>query len=169
MENKKQNKPKVRFKKSVKVAFGVITIFIGIGAIKEYKKNNEFIRVINEEGNYELDGFINYDNLKEYSVVQIVTSFGEKRLYIAKGEKYQEKRIEHHRYKDIYSNEIIGIDTSLFINDTVTSVSNINDFLIAYDMIKGKYSEEDIDYLLDKIEEDYERYETEKAKYKIYQ
>lgn len=173
MTNKKQRKRR-RLKKSVRVALGVgiVTIFAGIGTFKgckEYKRNNEFVRIINEDGNYELDGFMIYDNLKQYSVVETINEIGEREIYIAKGRKYYKKRILHCSYKDIYSNKIIGVDSNLLINDTVVSSRNIKDFLVGYDMIKGKYSGDDIEILLDKIEEDYERYETEMLKYKIYQ
>lgn len=173
MTNKKQRKRR-RLKKSVRVALGVgiVTIVAGIGTFKgckEYKRNNEFVRIINEDGNYELDGFIIYDNLKEYSVVETINEIGEREIYIAKGRKYYQKRILHCSYKDIYSNKIIGVDTNLLVNDTVVSTKKIDDYLIAYDMIKEKYSSYDIELLLDKIEEDYERYETEMLKYKIYQ
>ena len=76
-------------------------------------------------------------------------------------------------YYDIYSDELIGIDlstvgeitdissvdTPIVEKDTVISSTNISEFLIAYDMIKGKYSSDDIDYLLNRIKDDYQNNE----------
>lgn len=155
-----ENQIKKQKKNNFKVALGTITILGGIGlatyGIKEYKENNEFTRIVTEDGNYELDGVISYDKLKKYSVVEIETIIGENKICIAKGEKYFRENVAYYDYKDIYSGEKIGINTSVVEDDTVISATNINDFLIAYDMIKAKYSSDDIEYLLNRIKEDYQ-------------
>lgn len=153
IKNKKNNK------KKIKTTIGTIAIIAGIGFSaysinKNYKENN-FTRIVSEDGNYELDGFISYDELKKYSVIEIETITGERKMYIAKRRKAYRYHKEMNNYYDIYSNELIGIDTSIVENDTVKSTIGICNFLIAYDMIKGKYSEDDIEYLLNRIKDDY--------------
>ena len=171
-EEKQPKKKKAKLKKSVKIALGTITVIGGVSLFaygnKLYKENNSFKRVVNDEGNYDLTGYITYENLKEYSVVEIVTALDERRIYIAKGSKQNKNNKSSYNYKDIYSDIVIGIDSSMLIDDTVISVSDINDFLIAYDVIKGKYSSDDIEYLLNKIKEDYENYQYLKTNKKIY-
>ena len=153
----------IKNKKKIKTTIGTIVIIAGIGFSaysinKNYKENN-FIRIVSEDGNYELDGFISYDKLKKYSVVEIETITGERRMYIAKRCKAYRYHKEMNNYYDIYSDELIGIDTSIVESDTVISSTNVSDFLIAYDMIKAKYSSDDIEYLLNRIKDDYKNSE----------
>ena len=176
IKNKNNNK------KKIKTTLGTIVIIAGIGFTaysinKNYKENN-FTRIVSEDGNYELDGFINYDGLNKYSVVEIETITGENKIYIAKENCDFSKTNVNYKmvqssYYDIYSDELIGIDlstvgeitdissvdTPIVEKDTVISSTNISEFLIAYDMIKGKYSSDDIDYLLNRIKDDYQNNE----------
>lgn len=147
-----ENQIKKQKKNNFKVALGTITIIGGLGLgfyglINEGKSNN-FTRIVNEEGNYDLDGAINYYNLNTYQVIEFKTITGETKKYIADAKG----RVNELIYYDIYSGtQLIAQDDNNLISST-----NIREFLIAYDMIKAKYSKDDIDYLLNRIKDDYQ-------------
>ena len=147
-----ENQKNKKRKNKLKVALGTITIIGGVGlftyCMKEYKENNKFTRIVNEEGGYELDGTISFDNLRQYYVIEFKTITGEKKTYIANSKG----RVDNPAYYDIYS----GIWLRKDDDNNLISSTNIREFLIAYDMIKEKYSEDDIEYLLNRIKNDYQ-------------
>lgn len=156
-ENKLQFKPK---KRKFKTVLGTITILGGI-ALGSYYINkditdNNFTRIVNEDGEYELEGFISYDNLTNCKVIEIKTIINETKMYIASNEIWLKKIPNNIKYYDIYSGKLIGIDSEDSSKNTVISSNDIEDFLIAYDMIKDRYYKEDIDYLINRIKDDYQ-------------
>jgi len=115
-------------------------------------KQNHFTRVVNESGEYDLENYISYDNLSDYNVVEIETITGENRLFIAGTYAPINQASNIRSCTDIFTGKnIIEGDNTKIIN-----VQQIEDYLVAYDMIKAEYSKEDIETLLEKINEDYQ-------------
>lgn len=138
-ENKREKKSLK--KKIIGTAIGVIVLGTVSTCAYCVIRENNFKRVVNEEGDYNLENFISYDNLKDYNLVEIGTIIGENKLFIVN--KY---------YNDIFTGkEITSGQYTRVVNEQL-----IEDYLIAYDLIKAKYSKEDIETLLEKINEDYE-------------
>lgn len=118
----------------------------GYHLIKKQEENN-FKRVVADDGSYDLENFISYDNLSKYSLCEIKTVTDEDKLFIC--EIYRGNYFVH--AYDVFSNRNIleGENTELI------SSCPIIDYLVAYDMIKAKYSESDIQGLLENINNDY--------------
>lgn len=169
MKNENKTKNKLGAGVTAVISAGVFAIIIGgTSHVVNIRKENNFTRVVSENGDYELEGFISYDNLVEHDVIEIETITGEKKLYIAKVNRIVNLFEECYEYFDIYSDKIIGIDTSVIEKDTVISAVDIKGFLVAYDMIKEKYSEDDIDYLLNRVKDDYQNNKVLKLNKEIY-
>jgi len=145
----KEKSKKQKRKKEIRRAIIGLSLGLVIGGSIRYKieKENNFTRIVNENGDYELEGFISYDELAKYNVVEMETITGDTKVFIGKVRN-------SFYYKDIISDEMIYISSEKLI-----SIIGIEDFLFAYDMIKGKYSEDDILELLDRIKDDYKNNE----------
>lgn len=132
---------------------GVIVGVVGTTGYHLNKKEDEnnFKRVVVEDGSYDLENSISYDNLKEYSLCEIKTVTDEDKLYIAKTGRGTHGVGGAYIYaKDIFT----GKDILEGENTTLVDSSPIIDYLVAYDMIKAKYSESDIQNLLEMIKDD---------------
>lgn len=139
----------------IKSVVGLLTLgAIGTGIYYGNKitRENNFKRITTEAGEYDLENFISYDNLKDYSLVEVETIIGENKLFIATATDsgYNDRDIIH--CCDIFTgkNIIEGQYTR------VVNLHSIEDYLVAYDLIKAKYSKEDIETLLENIKEDYQ-------------
>lgn len=156
--NEDNKKKKIKRKKLVRTTIGLLALgAIGTGIYYGNKitRENNFKRITTEAGEYDLENFISYDNLKDYSVVEVETIIGENKLFIAKATDYDfyggdNKNIA--RCCDIftYKNIIEGEYTK------IVNIQPIEDYLVAYNSIKAKYSKEDIETLLENIKEDYQ-------------
>lgn len=146
----KKEKSKINYINVGCGVIGLVLITALVGINYKVTKENNFTRIVNENGDYELEGYISYDNLKEYDVVEMETITGDTKVFIGK------LKTSVYGYKDIISDEII------YDYDNIISVTNIDSFLFAYDMMKGKYSEDDILELLDRIKDDYKNNENSK-------
>lgn len=163
MEEQTTNKR--NFKKNlVRTTIGLVTLgVIGTGIYYSNKitRESNFKRITTETGEYDLENFISYDNLKDYSLVEVKTITKENKLFIA--ELKEANKISGNVY------ELTNIDSITHCNDIFTgkniiegdytkivNLQSIEDYLVAYDLIKAKYSKEDIETLLEKIKEDYE-------------
>lgn len=144
---KNNNKSKKYIARAVIGCIVVGGIAVGSSKYKIYKDNN-FKRVVTEEGEYDLENFISYDNLISYELVEVKTITGDNKLFIAKEDSFKLVGT----YNDIFSGKVIAEDNA---DTEIVNVGQISDYLIAYDMIKARYFKEDIETLLDKIEEDY--------------
>lgn len=143
-KNTKKEKSKINRIRIESCLIG-LTLVTGVVGYQVTKDNN-FTRIVNENGDYELEGFISYDELKKYNVVEIETITGETKMFIGKNVLF-----DYYEIKEIFSNKTV--------RGNVISKISVEPFLVAYDMIKGKYSEDDILELVDKIKDDYENNE----------
>ena len=137
-------------KNEIKTKLGRIIIIGGLGlglySLIKYENQNNFTRIVTEDGNYELNGFISYDYLKFYYVIEFKSTNDEVKTYIASYDGKPGNRI----YYDIYSGKklIKEYDKNLI------SSTNLEKLLISYDMIKEKYFSDDIEYLLNRYKEE---------------
>lgn len=151
-----------------KIAFPVAAFaitFVSIGTfsfVRDKSVSNNFTRIVTEDGNYDLEGFINYDELVKYKLIEIGTITDENKLYVAEQIPFS------YEYKDIYTGKVVGSYHHESDNNNIISATDIDEFLIMYDMIKEKYSSDDINYLLNRIKEDYKNNKTLKLNYQIY-
>lgn len=152
--NEDNKKKKIARKKLVRTTIGLLALgAVGTGIYYSVKlnKENNFKRVTAESGEYDLEGAISYDNLKKYSVIEVETIIGENKLFIVKNTLAKIGDMPY-TATDLFTGKDIleGNYTS------VVAEYPIEDYLAAYDLIKDKYSKEDIEELLEKIKMDYE-------------
>ena len=74
-KNTKKEKSKIN---RIRIESCLIGLTLVTGVVGyEVTKDNDFTRIVNENGDYELEGFISYDELKKYNVVEMETITGE--------------------------------------------------------------------------------------------
>ena len=157
-------------KKSIKkgltsVVIGVVVFGAAVtGACYSVKlnKENNFKRITTESGEYDLDNSISYDNLKKYSVVKVQTIIGENKLFIAELKDQTKVSGSVNEFANVgdvtHCNDIMtGENLIEGYYTKIVDYQPIGDYLVAYDMIKAKYSKEDIETLLENIKEDYQK------------
>ena len=106
-------------------------------------------------GEVEVSGYIDYDLLKQYEVVEL-TIYDKTEVYIAEKirltnrfagfSEYYVNILNGHRIFDKEDNNE---------NKSIKSLGGIEDCLLYYNMIKQSYTKEDVEELLSKIKEDY--------------
>lgn len=142
-----ENNKRTNNVKKIMIGVGFFAV-IGLSINYKIEKDNNFTRIVNENGDYELEGYISYDELNKYKVIEVETITGDVRIYIAK------VGMPGWEYNEIITGKEININSNVLLSN-----QDIDNFLLSYDMVKGKYSEDDILELLDKIKYDYKNNE----------
>lgn len=157
------NKESRKFKK-LKIGgacFGTI-LLIGVGGFTLYKENqsHEFQYIITEDGSIEREGTISYEDIcKNWYLIEKKLINGKVKLFIVDKNMFDSHGHDVKTGKTV-ANSLVSLDGA-YRDSTILNVQELDEYLLAYDMVKGAYDSEDIDTLLSMIEADYE-YQTEK-------
>lgn len=154
---RKNNKTgKIKNLKIASACCGTI-LLIGIGGFTLYKEDqsHEFKYIITEDGSIEREGTISYEDIcKNWYLIEKKLINGKAKLFIVDKNMLSPYGHDVKTGKTV-ANSLISIDGA-YRDSTILNVQELDGYLIAYDMIKGKYDSEDIDTLLSLIEADYE-------------
>lgn len=132
-------------------------LLIGIGGFTLYKEDqsHEFKYVITEDGSIEREDTVSYEDIcKNWYLIEKKLINGKAKLFIVDKNMLSSYGHDVKTGKTV-ANSLISIDGA-YRDSTILNVQELDGYLIAYDMIKGKYDSEDIDTLLSLIEADYE-------------
>lgn len=167
--NEKEQNKKIKHTKMI-CATAVTGLAISLAATGYFhlNENTKFTYVSDEDNNFKAEGKVKYSKVKDWCLVEKELINGEHKLFICDGNY----GIFNQSYKDIFNYSTICegyVKTSgKLADDTLIKKKKIEDYLLAYDMVKAYYTIDDMDKLLDMIEEDYE-YTDNKTLEKEYQ
>lgn len=136
------------------IATGTLVIGVAvlgiIGITCQIKKDNDFKRIVQEDGSVSLDGQGNYDIVRKYRVVEVATVLGENKIFLAQEGFMTDSKQE---YYDVFSEKRICSDDleTKIINDVC-----LEDYLIALGILKENYTIEDLETVYKTIQENYE-------------
>ncbi len=146
--------------KNLKVTSACIgtVILIGVSVYSLYKEDqsHEFKYIITEDGSIEREGTVSYEDIcRNWRLIEKKLINGKSKLFIV------DKNMFDNCGHDIQTGKTITNSTDfktngVYYDSTVLNAQKLNEYLLAYDMVKGRYSSEDIDMLLSMIEADYE-------------
>lgn len=132
------NKTKI---KKIVVTSGIIGM-IGLGGFtlkkhQDNEKENNFQYVVENDGAIGMENSISYEELLKYQVLQVKLATDEQKYFIG--------RFDSHSggYSDIFTN--------CDIYSEVLDQESIAIYLESFDLVKGKYKEEDIKELYQEI------------------
>lgn len=136
--------------------FGAI-LLIGAGGFALYKENesHEFKYVTAEDGTIERKGTISYEDICEnWRLVEKKLVTGKSKLFIVDANLITSGAHDVKTGKSVVTS-LAKIGGS-YNDTTILNVQELDEYLLAYDMVKGSYDSKDIDTLLSLIEADYE-------------
>ena len=117
---------------------------------------NRFEYSVNEQGEYDVSGTVDYEVLKEYYFLVVEnSSYNTTEFYICYKDfhhrKYQQS---YNTYYNIFNNQEI-FDESLEDNRTILFSGKLEDYLFAYNKIKANYKKEDVEQILEEMKKNY--------------
>ncbi len=123
---------------------------IVVGGLNKYElsRKNNFERVVQADGSIDLENTGNYLIVRDYEIVEIETVYGSHEVYMAEKNDFSLTN----EYRDIFTGKRIcsnQIDTK-FVKSTL-----LEDYLIAFGMLKEDYSKKDLEEVYQKIIENY--------------
>jgi len=150
---------------AILTAVALDAVIIGYNQLS---KNTKFTYVSDEDDNFKAEGKVKYNEVKNWWLVEKELIDGKHKLFICdvNGVGFFDQS-----YKDIFNYNTICEGyvkkSGKLADDTLIEKKKLEDYLLAYDMVKAYYTIDDMDKLLDMIEEDYE-YTTDKTLEKVY-
>lgn len=158
-------------KRFIKYTSGItalaLTFSLGMGGCSSSSSNSAFKYTENEKGEIviEEDSYIDYDALNNYYVIEVYNSVTDtNKIYIAKKNTYYKKgRGSYYEYTNVFTGFKILYSENDF-NDSLEFIKEIPliDYLITYDLVKYRYTYEDMETVYNVIKENY-KYENDNA------
>ena len=156
-------------KKIVKYTSGItaLALTFSLGMSGCSSSDSEFKFTENEKGEIvvEEDSYIKYEYLNNYYVVEVYNSILDtNEIYIAeKIMNYRKYNNSYNSYKNIFNGFVILYDENEYNNNIkFIKETSLVDYLITYDLVKYRYTYEDMENVYNFIKENY-RYENDSA------
>ena len=126
----------------------------GVHLSKEHE-NYEFEYIVLEDGSIDREGTVSYEDIcKHWRLIEKRLVTGENKLFIINKSPWMFGANDIRTGKKITN--IPNYNSITQYDPTILNIKKLDQYLLAYDMIKGLYNSEDIDKLLSMIEADYE-------------
>ena len=128
----------------------ISTSFVACSAEGKFDYN------VNEQGEYEVSGTLDYNNLKKCCFLVIKNNtYDTNEYYITyKTTNYYRGTITNHEYYDVLNNQLV-FDTKANSSRNILLEENISDYLYATNNIKSTYTKEDVEEILDQLRQNY--------------
>lgn len=137
------------------VALTLLTVSLTGCTSQKYQK---FEYSVNEQGEYQVNGTIDYELLKNcWFLVIDNPKYNIKEFYICDGIYHWAKYSEDcYSYANIFNNQEV-FNPKKDGNRSIIFSTKVDEFLLAYNNVKANYTKEDIEQLLEQMKNNYEK------------
>ncbi|MDE5587303.1 MAG: hypothetical protein K2I72_02910 [Bacilli bacterium] len=153
-------------KGSIKLGFigcALMPLLIGGSLVVSWVRDPDrpkksFVYEATDDGKIEATGRVKYDEVKNnWFLLEKQLKNGESKLYIVdKSSITNHVFVNIHTDKKIASAEISYLSDRYYSDQTILNAERLEPYLITYDMVYDSYTIDDMDWLLELIEADYE-------------
>ena len=156
-----EKKPKRKYNIREIAGYAVIPLLLGgitmVGWVTDPNRPKKFFTYkATDDGKIEVTGRVKYNEVKKnWYLLEKQLNNGESRLYIVDCQ-IRDEFVNIHTDKKIASTKISGWTTEYLSDATILNIKHLEPYLITYDMVYDSYTIEDMDWLLELIEADYE-------------